>query len=65
MAYPKEWEPNKVHIKSGWKNNPNILSEITTAVNERHEYIEDENEFMETVDFILEFLKAKYNISTK
>lgn len=57
---PKEWEPTELHKKSGWKNNPMILSDITTAVNEEF-YIEDENEFMERVDIILEWISQRYN----
>ena len=61
---PDEWKPTPAHIKSGWKNNPKILSEIVTALNEET-FVEDESEMMETIDHVLEFLKSKYIISTK
>lgn len=63
MEYPKEWEPTKVHIKSGWKNNPNILTEIVTAINDEI-YVEDENALMEKIDVALEHLKTKYQIKS-
>lgn len=60
-TFPKEWIPSSGHAKNGWKNNPKILSEITTAVNE-DTYIEDETAFMEELDLVLEYLKSKYKI---
>lgn len=62
--YQKEWEPRKVDIKSGWKNNAKILSDITEFVNEEL-YIPDENEFMEKLDLVFEYLKDKYKITSK
>lgn len=62
--FPKEWEARPIDIKSGWKNNPKILAEIVTAINDET-YVEDESEMMETIDIVLEFLKKKYNISSK
>ena len=61
MSYPKEWEPSKIDSRVGWKNRSKILAEITSAVNDEI-YIEDENEFMEKVDVVLEYLKTKYQI---
>lgn len=61
-TYPKEWVASPKEIENGWNNKPKILSEITTAVNDEI-YIEDENEFMEKVDVILEYLKSKYKIT--
>lgn len=62
--YPKEWKPTKVHLKSGWKNNPTILSAVVTAINDEI-YVEDEDAMMEKIDIALEYLKAKYNITKK
>ena len=59
---PKEWEATPQEIKSGWKNSPKVLSELVTELNSE-EYVEDENAFMETMDNILEILKARYNIT--
>ena len=61
MNYPEEWQPSKIDARVGWKNRSKILAEIASAVNEEI-YIEDENEFMEKVDVILEWLKTKYKI---
>ena len=38
-----------------------ILSEIVTAMNEEV-YVADENDMMEKVDLVLEYLKSKYEI---
>ena len=62
--YPKEWEPRPTDLKSGWKNNPKILSEIVTSINDET-FVEDENELMEKIDFALEWLKSKYKITNK
>ncbi len=64
MSYPKQWEATPKQIKDGWKNNPKVLSELTSLLNDE-EYIENESEFMETMDNILEIIKSKYNISEK
>lgn len=61
--YPKEWQPSQIHLKSGWKNNPNILGEIVTAINDEM-YVEDENEMMEMMDIVLEWVKVKYKITS-
>lgn len=61
---PLEWKPTKVHTKSGWKNNPEILSEIVTEINEEI-YVDDESVEMEKIDIVLEWLKSKYKISKK
>lgn len=50
-----------VDTKSGWKHNSKVLGEIVAAMNEE-EYIEDENEMMETVDKVIVFLAKKYDI---
>ena len=64
LTYPQSWEPRPIDVKSGWKNNSKILSEIVTAINDEI-YIEDEGEFMEKVDVMLEYLKSKYEIKDK
>lgn len=61
---PIAWESRKVDLKSGWKNNPKILSEIVTAINDEM-YVEDESKMMEMIDIVLEWLKEKYNITDK
>jgi hypothetical protein len=61
VSFPKSWLPTKIHLKSGWKNNPIILAEIVTSINDEI-YVEDENEMMEKIDIVLEWLKSKYNI---
>jgi predicted house-cleaning noncanonical NTP pyrophosphatase (MazG superfamily) len=55
-------EPRPIDIKSGWKHNSKILAEIVAEMNE-DEYIEDENEMMEIVDKVIEFLERKYVIT--
>lgn len=62
--YPKKWEPRRVDIRSGWKNNPTILEEITTAINDEM-YVEDESKMMEMMDVAFEWLKEKYDITEK
>lgn len=62
--YPAAWKPDMVHVRSGWKNNPKVLSEIVTALNEEM-FVEDESEKMEEIDLILEHLKSKYIIKLK
>lgn len=64
MAIPKSWEATPQEIKNGWKHSPKLLSELVTALNEE-EYIEDESVFMETMDNILEILKAKYDVTER
>ena len=64
MAIPKSWEATPQEIKNGWKHSPELLSELVTELNEE-EYIEDENAFMETMDNILEILKARYDITER
>lgn len=64
MNFPKEWDPTEIDSKAGWQNRSRILANITTYVNNEI-YIEDENEFMEKVDLILEWLKSKYKIKNK
>ena len=64
MAIPKSWEATPQEIKNGWKHSPKLLSELVTELNEE-EYIEDENAFMETMDNILEILKARYDITER
>ena len=61
---PKEMEATPQEIKSGWKNSPKLLSELVTELN-NEEYVEDENAFMETMDNILEILKARYDITER
>lgn len=61
MKTPKEWQANDSQIKSGWKHNPEVLSEIVTRMN-NEEYIEDENQMMETVDLVLFVLEDMYNV---
>ena len=63
-TFPEEWNPTKVDVKSGWKNRSKVLADITTYVNDET-YIPDENDFMEKVDLILEYLKLKYKIQNK
>jgi len=63
-THPIEWDAAPVHLKSGWKNNPKILSEIVTAINDE-EYVEDEDQMMEMMDIVLEWMKSKYIITTK
>ena len=60
--FPKEWEPSKVHLKSGWKNNPKVLQEIVTTINDEM-FVESEDEMMEMMDVVLEYLKSKYSIT--
>ncbi len=62
--YPKSWEARPVDIKSGWKNNANLLGEMVTAINNEI-YIEDETDLMEKVDVLLEWMKSKYFITDK
>lgn len=57
MKLPREFNARLNEKANGWKNNPKILSEITTYVNENGFYVEDESEFMEAVDLALEFLR--------
>lgn len=61
---PKSWIATPQEIQNGWKNNPSILSELVTELNEE-EYVEDESLFMETMDNILEILKSKYEIKER
>ncbi len=61
-TFPKEWEPTKLDINSGWKNKSKVLSEIVTAINDEI-YVEDENDLMEKMDVALEYLKSKYKIT--
>ena len=60
-TYPKTWEARPIDIKSGWRNNSKILSEIVTYINDEW-YVEDESEEMEKIDIVLEWLKSKYDI---
>lgn len=55
----KDFEPSELHKKSNWANNPKILSEIVTYINEEI-YIEDENLEMEKIDLVLTWIKKKY-----
>jgi len=60
--YPKEWQASEKEIANGWKNKPEMLSEIVTAIN-NEEYVADENAMMETMDIVLEWMKSKYKIT--
>ena len=60
-TYPKTWEARPIDIKSGWRNNSKILSEIVTYIDDEW-YVEDESEEMEKIDIVLEWLKSKYDI---
>lgn len=62
MKHP--FDPTALDVKSGWKNNSKLLSEIVTNLNEEV-YIEDENGMMEKIDIVLEYLKSKFNITKK
>jgi hypothetical protein len=59
--FPTEWLPRPIDVKSGWKNNPKVLSELVTFINEET-FIEDENAMMEIMDIAFEWLKTKYEI---
>jgi len=59
LLYPVEWDSTAKEKQNGWRNSPRILSEIVTAMNEEY-FITDENEKMEEVDILLDFIKQKY-----
>ena len=61
-TYPEEWQASEKEIANGWKNKPEILSEIVTAIN-NETYVEDENEMMEIMDIVLDWMKSKYKIT--
>ena len=61
-TYPEEWQASEKEIANGWKNKPKMLSEIVTAIN-NETYVEDENEMMEIMDIVLDWMKSKYKIT--
>jgi len=63
-GFPQEWIPTEVHKKSGWRNNPKVLSEIVTNINDEI-YVPDESELMEKIDLVLEWMKKRYTITKK
>ena len=62
ITYPSNWVASEKELKNGWSNAPAILSEITSFVND-DKYIEDESDFMEYVDLILNYMKLHYTIT--
>lgn len=63
-SLPDDWKPRHVDLKSGWKNNANTLQKIVTAINDEI-YVEDESAEMEKIDIVLEWIKARYNVTVR
>ena len=63
-SLPDDWKPRPVDIKSGWKSNANTLQKIVTEINNEI-YIEDESAEMEKIDIVLQWIKARYNITVR
>lgn len=61
---PADWKARSVDLKSGWKNNSHLLAEIVSAINDEI-YIEDENEEMEKIDIVLDWIAKRYDVSKR
>jgi len=60
MKHP--FEPRIIDVKSGWKNNAQLIYRITEYVNENYG-VDKEDEFSEQVDYVLEYLKNNFTIT--
>jgi hypothetical protein len=60
-TFPIEWSATEKEIKNGWKNSPDLLSELAKNL-ESYQYVENSDDMMETIDNLLELLKKKCTI---